>query len=74
MTIEERILSAKRLARSRGPLAICEIGIGHTPVGAFPPARLPVELAAHLSIRVDQKLAQAQGVVFALQRTMCDSG
>lgn len=28
MTIEERIRSAKRLARTRGPLAICEIGIG----------------------------------------------
>ena len=28
MTIDERIRSAKRLARSRGPMAICEIGIG----------------------------------------------
>jgi hypothetical protein len=28
MTIEERIRSAKRIAKHRGPMAICEIGIG----------------------------------------------
>ena len=28
MTIEDRIERAKRMARVRGPLAICEIGVG----------------------------------------------